>query len=189
MAVLATAGDAMIREVSETLVDVIQQATPDLGSWVDISSLSAADKVPTARRLALALYAVEEHPHLVNRPMVSSPAGYVRAPIALRLHYIVSYTGDHDEAQSRLSRVVAVFHTTPIVGPAQMSLELAQQVAALTVRLVTTTADERNQIWGALGRSARLALFYDVDVAPVDLIKHDGAGTVQTHRIDYVGTP
>lgn len=56
----------MIREVSETLVDVITQATPDLGDWVDMSSLSAADGDPVTRRLALALYAVEEHPHLVN---------------------------------------------------------------------------------------------------------------------------
>ncbi|MGH9152760.1 MAG: Pvc16 family protein [Acidimicrobiales bacterium] len=176
----------MIREVSETLVDVIEQATPDLGSWVELSSLSAADNDPTARRLAIALYAVEPHPHLVNRPLVSSPAGYVRAPLALRLHYLACYIGDHDEAQSRLARVVSVFHTTPIIGPAEMSPTLAQEVATLTVRLVTTTADERNQIWGALGRSARLALFYDVDVAPVDLIAHDGAGAVQTHRIDYV---
>jgi hypothetical protein len=75
----------MIREVSETLVDIIEQATPDLGSWVELSSLSAADKDPTARRLALALYAVEEHPHLVNRPLVASPTGYVRAPLAPRL--------------------------------------------------------------------------------------------------------
>jgi hypothetical protein len=179
----------MIREVSETLVDVIEQATPDLGSWVALSSLSASDKEPTTHRLALALYALEEHPHLVNRPLVSSPAGYVRAPLALRLHYLATYSGDHDEAQSRLARVIAVFHTTPIVGPSLMAPSLAQKVATLTVRLVTTTADDRNQIWGALGRSARLALFYDVDVAPVDLIAHDGAGVVQTHRIDYVGAP
>lgn len=180
----------MIREVSETLVDVIEQATPDLGSWVDLSSLSASDKEPTTRHLMVALYALDEHPHLVNRPLVSSPAGHVRAPLALRLHYLISYVGDHAEAQTRLARVVAVFHTAPILGPAMLPPALAATVAGLTVRLVTTTADERNQIWGALGRPARLALFYDVDVAPVDLIAHDGAGTIQAHQIDYaVGTP
>lgn len=178
----------MIREVSETLLAVIENATPDLGSWVELSSLSAADKDPTARRLALALYAVEEHPHMRNRPLVGSPAGYVRPPLALRLSYLITYAGDHDEAQSRLDRVVAVFHTTPIIGQAQMSPALAAEVHTLTVRLVTTTPDERNQVWGALGRSARLALFYTVDVAPVDLITHEGAGTVTAHRIEYVGT-
>ena len=177
----------MIREVSETLVDVIANATPDLGSWIEMSSLSAADKDPTTRHLAVALYAVEEHPHLRNRPLVGTPEGYVRPPLALRLSYLVTYVGEHDEAQARLDRVVAVFHTTPIIGPAQMPPTLAAEVSSLTVRLVTTTADERNQVWGALGRSARLALFYAVDVAPVDLLTHDGRGTVTAHRISYVG--
>lgn len=179
----------MIREVSETLVDVITQATPDLNDWVEVTSLSAADGDPTTRHLALALYAVEEHPHLVNRPLVSTPEGYARPPLALRLHYLITYVGDHIEAQSRLDRIVAVFHTTPIIGQAQMVPALATEAHTLTVRLTTTTPDERNQIWGALGRSARLALFYAVDVAPVDLLTHDGAGSVQTHRIDYVGAP
>lgn len=179
----------MIREVSETLADVIRQATPDLGAWIELSSLSAADTDPTTNHLAVALYAVEEHPHLRNRPLVSSPVGYVRAPLALRLHYLMMHMGAHDEAQTRLDRVIAVFHTTPIIGQAQMPPALAAEVESLTVRLTTTTPDERNQIWGALGRSARLALFYDVDVAPVDLLTHEGAGTVQAHRIDYVGAP
>ncbi len=178
----------MIREVSETLVDVIHQATPDIGAaWAILSSLSAADTDPATMHLAVALYAVEEHPHLRNRPLVSSPAGYVRQPLALRLHYLMTYIGAHDEAQSRLARVIAVFHTTPIIGQPQMPPALAAEVQTITVRLTTTTADERNQIWGALGRSARLALFYQVDVAPVDLITHDGAGTIEAHRIDYVG--
>lgn len=180
---------SMIRDVSETLVDVVEQATPDLGAWTELSSLSAADKDPTKDRLAVALYAVEEHPHLRNRPLVSSPDGYVRAPLSLRLHYLMTYTGVHDEAQSRLARVIAAFHTTPIIGRPQMTPALAAEAESLTVRLVTTTADERNQVWGALGRSARLALFYEVDVAPVDLLTRDGAGTVATHRIDYVGAP
>lgn len=177
----------MIREISETLVDVIHQATPDIGTWVILSSLSAADVDPTTNRLAVALYAVEEHPHLRNRPLVSSPAGYVRAPLALRLHYLMTYVGSHDEAQSRLARVIAVFHTKPIIEQPQMTPALAAQVETITVRLTTTTPDERNQIWGALGRSARLALFYEVDVAPVDLITHEVAGAIDTHRIRYVG--
>ena len=178
----------MIREVSETLVDVITQATPELGDWVVVTSLSAADADPATRHLALALYAVEEHPHLRNRPLVSTPDGYVRAPLALQLHYLVTYIGDHIEAQSRLDRVAAVFHTTPTIGPDQMVPALAAQARTLTVHLTTTTPDERNQIWGALGRSARLALFYVVDVAPVELLDPEGSGTVLTHRIDYVGT-
>jgi hypothetical protein len=176
----------MIREVSQTLVDVIHQATPDLGSWVVLSSLSGADADPPTQRLAVALHAVEEHPHLRNRPLVSSPEGYVRAPLALRLHYLVIYVGPADEAQTRLARVVQAFHSTPIIGRPRMPIELAERVETITVRLTTTTADERNQIWGALGRPARLALFYEVDVAPVEVADRDGAGRVTEHRLDYV---
>ena len=176
----------MIREVSETLVDVIHAATPDIGAWAVLSSLSAADQDPVKDRLAVALYAIEEHPHLRNRPLVNTPAGYVRPPLALRLHYLMTHNGSHDEAQSRLDRVVAIFHTTPILDHSLLTPALAEEVETLTVRLRTTTADERNQIWGALGRSARLGLFYEVDVAPVDLLTGDGAGTISTHRIEYV---
>jgi hypothetical protein len=179
----------VIRAVSETLVDVVHQATPDLGTWAVLSSLSAADVDPAANRLAVALYAIEEHPHMRNRPLVSSPAGYVRPPLALRLHYLMAYTGAHDEAQTRLARVVAVFHTSPVIHQPQLPPALAAQVQTVTVRLVSLTADERNQIWGALGRSARLALFYEVDVAPVDLITHEGAGEITSLRLDYVTAP
>ncbi|BCB91057.1 hypothetical protein Psuf_083700 [Phytohabitans suffuscus] len=57
----------------------------------------------------------------------------------------------------------------------------------MAVRLRTTTSEERGQIWAALGRPARLALFYEVDVAPIDLLADaDGWGRVREHRIDYV---
>jgi hypothetical protein len=179
----------MIREVSETLVDVLHQATPDAGTWVVVSSLSAADPEPAVNRLALSLYAVEEHPHLRNRPLRSSSTGYVRPPLALRLRYLMTYNGTHAEAQSRLARVIAVLHTTPIIGRPMMPTALADQVETITVRLTSPSADERNQIWSALGRSARLALFYEVDVAPVDLLAREGVGAVVTHRIDYVDAP
>lgn len=179
----------MIRDVSETLVDVVHQATPDLGAWAVLSSLSAADADPAANKLAVALYAVEEHPHMRNRPLVSTPDGYVRPPLPLLLRYLMTFTGPHDEAQTRLARVIAAFHTFPILPQSRLTPALAAVVKTITVRLVTTTADERNQIWGALGRSARLALFYEVDVAPIDLLSKDGAGTVTEHRVEYVSVP
>ncbi|WP_297084632.1 Pvc16 family protein [uncultured Demequina sp.] len=178
----------MIRAVSDALVGLITQETPDLADWVVLSSLSKADVDPPKNRLAVALYAVEEHPHLVNRPLVRGSAGYVRAPLSLRLKYLMSYTGDHDEAQQRLARVIEVLHTTPILRSAELGPDLAAKVDSVTLRLTTTTADERHQIWGALGRNARLSLYYDADVAPVEILERDGAGEVLAHQIDYVGT-
>jgi hypothetical protein len=180
----------VIREVSEALRDVVHQATPDLGSWVVLHSLSQADKtlLPDTKGI-LALIAVEEHAHLRNRPLVESIAGLVRAPLSLKLHYLITYIGEHDEAQSRLGRIVQAFHTTPILRQADLKPTLADMVESVTIRLLAPTHDERNQIWGVLGRAGRLSLFYEVDVAPIPVLEREGAGRVREHRIDYVGAP
>jgi hypothetical protein len=175
--------------VTAALVDAIHSATPDLGTWVEVASLSQADPNPTQNRLALCLYAIEEHPHLRNRPLQPTAAGYVRPPLAVRLSYLMTYVGGADEAQLRLARVLAVFHTRPILGPTTLDPALGALVGQVTVRLRSTTADERNQVWGALGRPARLSLYYDVDVAPVEPLAQEGRGRIDTHRIDYVGLP
>jgi hypothetical protein len=180
----------MIREVSEALRDVIHQTTPDLGSWVVLHSLSQADKValPDTKGI-LALIAVDEHAHMRNRPLVEGIAGLVRAPLSLKLHYLVTFTGDHDEAQTRLSRIVQAFHTTPILRPPDLAPPLADEVESIVIRLVNPTHEQRNQIWGALGRAGRVSVFYEVDVAPIPVLEREGAGRVREHRIDYVGAP
>jgi hypothetical protein len=180
----------VIREVSEALQDVIHQATPDLGSWLVLHSLSQADKAPVPDlKGILSLVAVEEHPHLRNRPLVDGIAGLVRAPLSLKLLYLATYIGDHDEAQTRLGRIVQAFHTTPILRRPDMRPPLADMVESITIRLVAPTHDERNQIWGALGRAGRLSVFYEVDVAPIPVLEREGAGRIREHRIDYVGAP
>lgn len=179
----------MIREVSEAVRAVVHEATPDLGAWVVMHSLSQADKVPLPdNKGILALVAVAEHPHLRNRPLVEGVAGLVRAPLSLQLTFMVTYIGDHDEAQIRLARVVQALHTTPILRPPVLDPALAAEVGAITIRLLAPSADERNQIWGALGRPGRLALFYDVDVAPVPVLERQGVGRVREHHIDWVAT-
>jgi hypothetical protein len=180
----------MITEVSEALRDVIHQATPDYGTWVVLHSLSQADKtqLPETKGI-LALVAVEEHEHTRNRPLIEGRTGLVRAPLSLKLHYLATFTGDHDEAQRRLGRIVQAFHTTPILRAPLLQPPLADEVETVTVRLVGPSHDERNQIWGALGRPGRLSLFYEVDVAPVPVLERDGGGRVVEHRIQYVEAP
>lgn len=180
----------MIAEVSEALRDLIHQATPDFGSWVVLHSLSQGDKTPLPdTKGILALVAVEEHDHTRNRPLVEGRAGLVRAPLWLKLHYLATFTGEHDEAQRRLGRIAQAFHTTPILRAPMIPPSLADEVEAVTIRLVGPSHDERNQIWGALGRPGRLSLFYEVDVAPVPVLERDGTGRVVEHRIQYVEAP
>ena len=86
--------------------------------------------------------------------------------------------------------MVSAFHTRPILGTSELPPALAQQAERVTVHLRNTTADERNQIWSALGRDGRLAVFYTVDVAPAPLVPDaPGRGRIQSHEIKYVGTP
>lgn len=180
----------MIDQVTQALSTHIQNRTPDLGAWVVIHSLSAAEDAPRAQKLVLALIAVDEHDHLRNAPLVQSQDGYRRPPMHLRLHYLITYIGKHEEAQARLARVLAVFHTTPVLRAGDLPSSITDHVDTLTVRLENTTADERNHVWTSLGREGRLALFYTVDVAPIDLLETpDGWGRVEQHRVDYVGAP
>lgn len=176
----------MIRQVSEALRDVIHQATPDLGAWIVLHSLSQAEKtaIPDNKGV-LALVAVEEHDHLRNRPLVESSTGLVRAPLSLKLHYLVTYVGEHDEAQNRLARIVQAFHTSPVLRAPVLQPPLADTVDTVAVRMEAPSADQRNQVWGALGRPGRLALFYEVDVAPVPVLERQGAKRVEQHRIEY----
>ncbi len=178
----------MILEVSEALIDVIHNATPDMGDWIELHKITPGGTAPSDTKAQLALIAVAPHPHMINRPLVEGIAGLVRAPMHLQLTYVVTYLGAHDEAQIRLDRVVQAFHTTPIVTRADLQPPLSEAVESITIRMLSPNADERNQIWGALGRPGPLSLFYEVDVAPVPIIEREGAGRIREHRIDYVGS-
>jgi hypothetical protein len=173
--------------VTKAIVDHLQSRTSDLGAgWIDISSLESGGAL-TANHLHVCLYAVEEHDHLRNAPLVETPAGWQRPPLALRLRYAMTYVGNsHIEVQARLARVLQVFHSTPVLGPSQLPPEVASQVERVTIRLMSPDGEERNNLWTAFGRGMRLALYYLADVALVQPIQQEGAGTVREHRVDYV---
>jgi predicted RNA-binding Zn ribbon-like protein len=54
----------MIELVTSALVSHIESRTPDLKSWVEVHSMSAADPAPTVNRLVVALVVVDAHEHL-----------------------------------------------------------------------------------------------------------------------------
>jgi hypothetical protein len=179
----------MILEITNALVDVIHQATPDLGTWIVLHSMSQGDTALPDRKGILALIALEEHDYMRNRPLVEGNAGLVRAPLSLKLHYLATYVGDHDEAQLRLGRIVQAFHTSPILRAQDLQPPLADQVDSIAIRLVGLSHEQRNMVWGALGRAGRVSLFYEVDVAPIPVLEREGHGRVSQHRIEYVTVP
>lgn len=176
----------MIDQVTDALVDHLAARTADVGSnWIDVTSLESGTAL-TANHLHVCLYAIAEHDHLRNAPHVLTANGWQRPPLGLRLHYVVTYAGNnHLEVQARLARVLQVFHTTPVLGPAELPPEVASVVERVTVRLRSPSHEERNHLWTAFSRPMKLSLYYDVDVALIPLAQAQGAGTVLDHRIDY----
>jgi hypothetical protein len=179
----------VIREVTETLIRVLEVDTPDRNDWVVARDLRDGE-TPASGKLHVCMYAIEEHAHMRNQPHQFDGARYQRAPLFLRLYYVMAHfsnapTNGHLDTQARLDRVVQVFHTTPIIGPESLDPVLVGHVRQLAVRLWAPTAEERNQIWTAFGRPIQLALYYLVDAVPVDLIQREGAGRIDEHRIDY----
>lgn len=176
----------MIDEVTRTITDHLTAATLDLGAtWVQATSMEANGSL-TADKLHVCLHAIEEHGHLRNQPMVATDGGYERPPVALRLHYVMAYQGGtHLDAQTNLSRVVQVFHTTPTLGPETLRPALLEHTDQLTIRMRNPSPDERNQIWSAFSRPMKLSLYYEVDVALVPPLEHEGAGRVSEHRVTY----
>jgi hypothetical protein len=172
--------------VSKAIVDHLLSRTTDLGAgWVELTSLESGGNL-SANKLHVCLYAIDEHDHLRNAPLVESKAGWVRPPLALRLSYAMTYVSNqHVEVQARLARVLQVFHSTPVLGPESLPPEVAALVQRVTVRLQSPGDEQRNHLWTAFGRGMRLALYYLVDVALVPPIQQEGAGTVREHRVEY----
>lgn len=156
----------MLEAVTQALVAHIHEQTPELGEWVVIHSLSADEPDPGRGRLVICLLAVEELDHVVNAPPGEAVAGRRRQPLRLRLDYLFTYLGPHAEAMSRLTRLLDVFQASPVLGTTELPPALADTVERLTLRLRNTTPEERHDVWGALGRPARLGVFYTVDVMP-----------------------
>jgi hypothetical protein len=176
----------MIDLVTKALVGHLATATADLGDWIKAAAIDAEATAPTKDRLHVVLYAVEEHGHLRNLPLEQTPSGLMRPPLFLRLSYLLAYFGDqHEEVQRRLARVVEVFHSTPILHAPELDPQLAARVQSVTVRLRSPSLDERNQLWTAMSRPMRLALYYEVDVAPVPTTERDGAGRISTLDVRY----
>ena len=157
----------MIDAVTRALVAHIHDRTPELGEWVVVHSLSADEPGPAEGRLVACLVAVQELDHVVNAPVGEAVSGRRRSrPLRLRLDYLFTYLGPHAEAMSRLARLLDVLQDAPVLGPAELSPELAGTVERLTLRLRNTTAEERHHVWATLGRPGRLGVFYSVDVLP-----------------------
>jgi hypothetical protein len=178
----------MIDAISRTLERYLLAAIPEPGpDWIEIRSLHGDGPAPVpANRLILFLYAVAEHPYLRNQPLVPADGGYRRPPLRLLLSYLITFISDDaEEGQRRLSRVLQAFHSRPRLGPAELDPTLVDQLDGLSVRLRSTTFEEMNQLWTALNRGMRLALYYDVEAALIEPAESAITPPVRRRDLEY----
>ncbi|MFE1437300.1 Pvc16 family protein [Streptomyces sp. NPDC058739] len=174
----------MIDDVTSTLRDLIESRSGLPAGWVEVNSLDSGTNL-TQDKLHICLYAIEEHGHVRNGPLVSTTAGYERPPLGLALSYVMTFTGNHLECQKRLARVAQVFHSTPRLGAAELSPAVQPLIQQLTVRLRSPSSEERTSLWTAYGRDFRLALYYGVEVVPLPPLGPESTTRVTEHRVTY----
>ena len=161
----------MLLSVSETVRDLLASEVPGLSAGaVEIQQLHGDDGANLSQnRLLLVLYHVQPNPHLRNEPPRLADDGYRYGPLYLTLRYLITYiSNDADAVQQRLAGVVTAFHRHSRIGPERLAPDLVDQVRDLRVTMRAMSSEELNQLWTALNRGMRLALYYDVDVAPVE---------------------
>jgi len=164
----------MLLGVSKTLQRYLLARIPNsVADWITIAALQQSEPLALPQnKLVLFLYAVEENAHLRNLPQVPTSAGFVQPPLAMTLHYLVTYISqDGSDAQDWLSQVLRVLQSQQRIGPADLDPSLAGEVDHLVVRLRSVTPEDVQKIWTALNLGMRLSLYYDVDaalIAPFD---------------------
>lgn len=176
----------MIDHVAEVLVQTIRDRMPP-GQKVVLHSLIAADQLPDQQSIAVTLISIDAREDVRNRPDVRTEDGYRKAPLLLRLLFMVSFakTDDALESLSRLSRVAQALHTTDRIDALDLPGPLAGRLP-LTFRFRNLSLDERQLVFSMLGRDARPALFYEVDAAPIDPLDVEGYRAVVAHRVEYM---
>ena len=172
---------AIIRDVSVALRDrLFEQLTnvPDVdfgfSTVADDIILSAPDSdVPAAARLSVYLYSIEPDPQMRNqRPLSVGPAGLVRAPLALKLHYLITPLLDEEDRNHLImGRVLQSLHDRPHidqVAGAPLGDSLGGGATELRLSIEPMRLEDIARIWHAMGSDYRLSMAYEMRTVMVD---------------------
>lgn len=135
--------------------------------------------------IALFLYGVEENAHMRNRgPVAASDGTFRRPPLALTLHYLVTYiSAAATDTQEWLSQVLRVLPSQTRIARADLDPALAASNEFLAVRLRSLTPEEVQRLWTALNLGMRLSLYYEVDAAFVEPFEPKTTGPVRRRDV------
>jgi hypothetical protein len=167
----------VIRDVSNTLVNLIEEAVKDMhlgGTSVALNDLSGKPN-DIGAHLTVFLFEILEDPPSRNRPLVrqidpvTNRVILRKPPMALQLNYLITpWTKNFEDDQRLLGRVLQLFYDEAIVSGAQLSGNLASTVDSLKITMHQITLEDRTRIWFALQRPYRTSLSYGVRVVNLD---------------------
>lgn len=149
---------------------------PVLGGTMTISLNTPPEmRVNNLQGISLWLYRVERDDHRLNAPPTRpTPDQLLRAPLPMRLHYLVTPFVPIDQAnpessaareQELLGKVLQVVHQSPIIRGALLADTLTGSDGQLTVRLETMSLEEITRVWAALQAQYQLSASFEVTLA------------------------
>lgn len=129
--------------------------------------------------LSLWLYRLARDEHRYNDgPLRPDPQHLRRAPLPVRLHYMITPIGLTAEIeQELLGMVLQSFHDHPTLVGTDLAGAFGQTDVELTVRLEQLSLEEITRAWEALASPYQLSLSYEVSVVFIE------------SKLDSVGPP
>ncbi|MCC7052810.1 MAG: DUF4255 domain-containing protein [Gemmatimonadaceae bacterium] len=202
-----------LRATSRTLQAYFQRginADPDLQLLFDAllgGTMTISLNTPQEMRthnlqgLSLWLYRVERDDQRLNAPPTRpTPGQLLRAPLPMRLHYLVTPFVAIDPAnpqsspareQELLGKVLQLVHQAPIIRGADLADTLTGGEGQLAVRLETLSLEEITRVWAALQAPYQLSASFEVTLALImpqsEPVLASPVQVVQTEYVVMVG--
>ena len=161
-----------LRATSETLKRFLDQQAAARGlpsPTVKLATPTDLDQGNTSG-MSLWLYRVVRDEHRYNDgPLRADPLHLRRAPLPVRLHYLITPIGLTAEIeQELLGMVLQSFHDHPVLLGTDLGGGFAGTDVELTVRLEQLSLEEITRAWEALASPYQLSLSYEVSVVFIE---------------------
>ncbi|BAH40486.1 hypothetical protein GAU_3444 [Gemmatimonas aurantiaca T-27] len=149
---------------------------PMLGGTMTISLNTPREmRENNLQGVSLWLYRVERDDQRLNvPPSRPTPNQLVRAPLPMRLHYLVTPFVPIDQAnpessaareQELLGKVLQMVHQSPIIRGATLTDTLTGSDGQVVVRLESMSLEEITRVWAALQAQYQLSVSFEVTLA------------------------
>jgi hypothetical protein len=175
-----------LRATSRTLADFLQarfEADPELsamfggGGTMRVYLNTPAEMKAARSGLSVWLYRVVRDESTLNRPPIRvSPSLTRRAPLPVKLHYLVTPITNLDiddsleSEQVILGKVLQSLEFHPQLSGTDLKDAFAGTDTVVTARLEMLSVDELSRIWDALETSYRTSVSYEVTVVEIETI-------------------